>query len=175
MSIFRILFEYFLLSECANIKCVKMSEKESCVPPEPSQLQEHRTVCESPVSAPFPCQYSDPTKPEASSSSKSMPLQQPGKDFKTSDLYAVRNLPPRFNNPSWFKNYGHEFADNLLYQTTSFEYGRYPPCVHTVPVVYRPKGNQFSKKQAVGGMYRNYSLNCTLNPGDREMFVKHCQ
>nr|CAD7580358.1 unnamed protein product [Timema californicum] len=83
----------------------------------------------------------------------------------TSDYYHTANLPRRFDHPDWFSGYGCQRSTppHPFYQTTSQEYGWYPPTVHTVPTTFYPTAHKFSTVLAQGGMYRNYSLNTGLD------------
>ncbi|KAF7396790.1 UPF0691 protein C9orf116 [Vespula maculifrons] len=49
------------------------------------------------------------------------------------------------------------------YRNTSMDYGWYAPTIHTVPTSYYPRNAYFSRDAALGGMYRNYSLNTELD------------
>lgn len=49
---------------------------------------------------------------------------------------------------------------NLLYRTTSAEYGSTPPTCYSVPAVFYPKTQRFSDHLGKCGMPRNRSLNC---------------
>ncbi|XP_044259357.1 UPF0691 protein C9orf116 [Tribolium madens] len=85
--------------------------------------------------------------------------------LKTSDFYRTCELPKRFEYPSWFYGYGIQRRppEHPFYRTTSSDYGRYPPTIHTVPTSFFPNNQQFSKALAKTGMYRNYSLNTGLD------------
>jgi len=52
---------------------------------------------------------------------------------------------------------------NIMYRTTSREYGSRAPTVCTVPSTFCPKSNKFSDHLGKCGMPRNRSLNCGLD------------
>lgn len=96
-------------------------------------------------------------------SKKSVPAPKGAREGdKTSDYYQTVNIPKKFENPSWFSGYGYQRPQHPFYKTTSFDYGKLPPTVHTVPSMYFPRKQNFSKKQGVGGNYTNSSLNTSL-------------
>lgn len=80
---------------------------------------------------------------------------------KTSQFYHTdADLPERFENPDWFQGYNQKKATQVSrYLTTNQSYGARPPCVHTMPVKYKPRSQVFSSHLSVSGMYRNNSLN----------------
>ncbi|XP_017774913.1 PREDICTED: UPF0691 protein C9orf116 [Nicrophorus vespilloides] len=86
--------------------------------------------------------------------------------YRTSDFYKTCGLPKRFEYPSWFHGYGLQKRppQHPFYKTTSSDYGRYPPTVHTVPTCFHPNTQEFTTLLAKTGMYRNYSLNTGLDP-----------
>ncbi|XP_019878557.1 piercer of microtubule wall 1 protein [Aethina tumida] len=88
-----------------------------------------------------------------------------GESEKTSDYYRTTNLPQRFDNPMSFYGYGthRRPQEHAFYKTTSSEYGRIPPSIHSVPTKYFPKNQVFSKTVAHIGPYRNYSLNTGID------------
>ncbi|KAL1506607.1 hypothetical protein ABEB36_005936 [Hypothenemus hampei] len=88
---------------------------------------------------------------------------------RTSDFYKTCHLPKRFDYPTWFYGYGIERRppEHPFYRTTSSDYGRYPPTIHTVPTSFFPTTQDFSRGLAKAGMYRNYSLNTGLETGAR--------
>ncbi|KAK9702613.1 protein of unknown function (DUF4490) [Popillia japonica] len=85
--------------------------------------------------------------------------------YKTSDFYRTCQLPKRFEYPSWFHGYGiqQQPPQHPFYRTTSSDYGRYPPTVHSVPTSFHPNSQQFTNALSKTGMYRNYSLNTGLD------------
>lgn len=52
---------------------------------------------------------------------------------------------------------------NLLYRTTSDDYGRRPPTAATAPVSYHPRSQKFTKSLGISGMYRNNSFNTAVD------------
>ncbi|KAG5867196.1 hypothetical protein JTB14_015831 [Gonioctena quinquepunctata] len=86
--------------------------------------------------------------------------------LKTSDFYKTCKLPKRFEYPSWFYGYGIQRrpAEHPFYKTTSSDYGRYPPTIHSVPTSFFPNNQEFTKALVKTGNYRNYSLNTGLDP-----------
>ena len=48
---------------------------------------------------------------------------------------------------------------NPVFQTTSQEYGKYQPNVHTMPYSYHGINTKFTALKTVQGNYRNHSLN----------------
>ncbi|XP_050294275.1 piercer of microtubule wall 1 protein [Anthonomus grandis grandis] len=85
--------------------------------------------------------------------------------LQTSDFYQTCGLPKRFDYPNWFYGYGTQRRPPLhpFYTTTSSEYGRYPPTIHTVPTSFFPNTQDFTRNLAKAGMYRNYSLNTGID------------
>ncbi|CAH8557387.1 unnamed protein product [Dicrocoelium dendriticum] len=82
---------------------------------------------------------------------------------KTSDYYKVaEDLPFRFNEPDQMKAYDRK-PMNPMYRTTNSEYGRIPPNVHTMNVVYHKRKRDFTKRYMECGNYRNHSLNTALD------------
>ncbi|PAA72761.1 hypothetical protein BOX15_Mlig025973g1, partial [Macrostomum lignano] len=78
---------------------------------------------------------------------------------KTSEYYAVQNIPDRFDNPDWFKGYGNVKPVHPMYRTTASDYGKMSPTVHTMPTTFHPVSQTFSEKLGKCGMYRNHSMN----------------
>uniref|UniRef100_A0A5K4F8I0 Ovule protein n=1 Tax=Schistosoma mansoni TaxID=6183 RepID=A0A5K4F8I0_SCHMA len=54
------------------------------------------------------------------------------------------------------------FQKFLLFKTTSSDYGKFAPNVHTMPNVYFPLKGDFSQHLGKCGMYRNHSLNTSM-------------
>ncbi|KAM8839502.1 piercer of microtubule wall 2 protein [Synchiropus picturatus] len=54
-------------------------------------------------------------------------------------------------------------SQNILYRTSSNEYGRLPSTADTAPTTYRPKSYKFSKDLARCGMYQENSLNTAID------------
>lgn len=52
---------------------------------------------------------------------------------------------------------------NIMYRTTSSEYGSLPPTCYSVPSTYHPMSQQFSEVLGKCGMPRNHSLNCAAD------------
>uniref|UniRef100_A0A8C3AVP3 Uncharacterized protein n=1 Tax=Cyclopterus lumpus TaxID=8103 RepID=A0A8C3AVP3_CYCLU len=52
---------------------------------------------------------------------------------------------------------------NLLYRTTSNEYGRLPPTFESSPCTFHPKSHVFTKALIKSGMYRDNSFNTALD------------
>lgn len=50
-----------------------------------------------------------------------------------------------------------------LYFTNNMEYGYFAPTPHTVCAKFFPMDRTFSRRQSLGGMWRNYSLNTGLD------------
>lgn len=50
-----------------------------------------------------------------------------------------------------------------MYRTTNTDYGAEPPTIHTVPITFHAKSQQFSNDLGKCGMYRNSSLNTGLD------------
>ena len=50
-----------------------------------------------------------------------------------------------------------------MYRTTSADYGANPATVHTVPITYHAKSQQFSNQLGKCGMFRNRSLNTAMD------------
>ncbi|XP_047122377.1 piercer of microtubule wall 1 protein isoform X1 [Hydra vulgaris] len=86
----------------------------------------------------------------------------PGHGAKTSDYYQTESLPNKFNNPDVFKGYGSK-QSNPMYITSANEYGSHPPTVHTMPYAFHSKNQKFSEHLGQCGMYRNYSLNTSVD------------
>ncbi|KAJ8944100.1 hypothetical protein NQ314_009556, partial [Rhamnusium bicolor] len=89
-------------------------------------------------------------------------------NLKTSDFYRTCKLPKRFEYPSWFYGYGNQRRppNHPFYRTTSGDYGRHFVRTHNSQRshIFFPTNQEFSKSLAKTGMYRNYSLNCGLDP-----------
>ncbi|KAG8232396.1 hypothetical protein J437_LFUL016174 [Ladona fulva] len=79
----------------------------------------------------------------------------------TSDTYATKGLPRRFEVPELQKGYGIEKLKQRhpFYRRTSDEYGYYPPNVHTVPKVYYPANQKFTQFLLERGMYKDTTFN----------------
>lgn len=92
-------------------------------------------------------------------------MNHPTSVIQTCDFYAGKNLPKRFNNPHWFKGYGNERFNqiNMRFLTTAFDYGRYPPSIHTIPLKYVGTQHKFTESEWTGHLYRNHSVNVTLD------------
>ncbi|XP_041976299.1 UPF0691 protein C9orf116 isoform X2 [Aricia agestis] len=85
-------------------------------------------------------------------------------ELKTSDLYAVCDLPKRFEHPHWFNGYGCQVSkQHPFYRTSASQYGWYPPGYCTVPWQFYPAGQTFTNRLLAAGMYRNYSLNTAMD------------
>ncbi|XP_076643165.1 piercer of microtubule wall 1 protein-like [Halictus rubicundus] len=94
--------------------------------------------------------------------------REEGKDAlgpRTDDIYGTCNLPTRFMYPRTFLGYRQDDSPlpHPCYRSTSMDYGWYAPSIHTVPTRYYPRNTSFSEHQALGGMYRNCSLNTELD------------
>ncbi|XP_031573702.1 UPF0691 protein C9orf116 homolog isoform X2 [Actinia tenebrosa] len=87
---------------------------------------------------------------------------KPGKGAKTNEYYRVTDIPERFNNPDCFQGYGSK-PTNPMYLTSSMDYGNRSPTVHTMPTSFHAKCQKFSAHLGQCGMYRNYSLNTSLD------------
>eukprot|EP00118_Oscarella_pearsei_P029122 m.3721 g.3721 ORF g.3721 m.3721 type:complete len:128 (+) comp9724_c0_seq2:32-415(+) len=106
---------------------------------------------------------------------------------KTSDYYRTHNLPERFNQPvdrnignpvftcsgtidgkreraeeDCFQGYGFK-VEHPMYRTASSSYGNHCPNVHTVPTSFHGRSQKFSGHLGKSGMYRNQSLNTSLD------------
>uniref|UniRef100_A0A1Q3FTC6 Uncharacterized protein n=1 Tax=Culex tarsalis TaxID=7177 RepID=A0A1Q3FTC6_CULTA len=80
------------------------------------------------------------------------------------DISNEFSLPKRFESPYLFKGYGNQKEDlNPIYRTSNSDYGYYPPCPHTVPHKYFPKSHKFTGHLYKCGMFRNYSLNTSMD------------
>nr|XP_034183238.1 UPF0691 protein C9orf116 homolog isoform X1 [Osmia lignaria] len=84
---------------------------------------------------------------------------------RTDDIYRTCNLPTRFMYPRVFQGYRQDETPlpHPCYRSTTMDYGWYAPTVHTVPTRYYPRNTSFSEGQAIGGMYRNCSVNTELD------------
>ncbi|XP_057296545.1 piercer of microtubule wall 1 protein-like isoform X2 [Hydractinia symbiolongicarpus] len=87
---------------------------------------------------------------------------QPGNNPKTSDYYTVRDVPERFDKPDMFKGYGMK-QPHPMYMTSAMEYGNRKPTVHVMPQTFHAKSQKFSEHLGQCGMYRNYSLNTSVD------------
>lgn len=96
-------------------------------------------------------------------SKSELPIPDFNEGKKTSEMYPVSpklSIPERFENPGvMFKGYGLERNQHPFYATTSSQYGRLPPNVHTVPTRYYPIRSELQEYAAVSGGNRNRSLN----------------
>ncbi|XP_066541143.1 piercer of microtubule wall 2 protein isoform X2 [Hoplias malabaricus] len=52
---------------------------------------------------------------------------------------------------------------SLLYRTTASEYGLHPPSFESSPCSYIPMSQAFSQHLGMCGMYRNHSLNTSVD------------
>uniref|UniRef100_A0A7M5V8Y7 Uncharacterized protein n=1 Tax=Clytia hemisphaerica TaxID=252671 RepID=A0A7M5V8Y7_9CNID len=86
----------------------------------------------------------------------------PGNSAKTSDYYTVKNIPDRFNKPDSFKGYAKKQA-HPMYMTSAMEYGNREPSVHVMPQTFHAKSQKFTEHLGQCGMYKNYSLNTSLD------------
>ncbi|KAK4881415.1 hypothetical protein RN001_004734 [Aquatica leii] len=70
--------------------------------------------------------------------------------LKTSDFYQTCKLPKRFEYPSWFYGYGiqRKPSQHPFYRTTTSEYGKYPPTVHSIPTSFFPTTQGFTNALA---------------------------
>ncbi len=82
---------------------------------------------------------------------------------KTSDFYETdKNLPQRFDEPSWFKGYGSK-PQHPMYRTSNNDYGSKIPTVHEMPTKFFPMDQEFSQLLGKTGMYRNCGLNTAMD------------
>ncbi|XP_027043068.1 piercer of microtubule wall 1 protein isoform X2 [Pocillopora verrucosa] len=87
---------------------------------------------------------------------------KPGKGAITSDYYRTFNIPERFNNPDWFDGYKTK-KQHPMYMTSGMEYGSHRPTVHTMPTSFHAKSQKFSEHLGTCGMYRDQSLNTSMD------------
>ncbi|XP_020615601.1 UPF0691 protein C9orf116-like isoform X2 [Orbicella faveolata] len=85
-----------------------------------------------------------------------------GKGAVTSHYYRTFNIPERFDNPDWFEGYNTK-KQNPMYMTSSMEYGRHRPTVHTMPTSFHAKSQTFTEKLGKCGMFKNQSLNTAMD------------
>ncbi|XP_060586191.1 piercer of microtubule wall 1 protein-like [Ruditapes philippinarum] len=81
---------------------------------------------------------------------------------KTSDYYRTKNIPNRFDNPTWFKGYGGK-PEHPMYKTTSNTIGQKNPSVHTMPTQFYCRSQKFTEHLGTCGMYKNNSFNTALD------------
>eukprot|EP00047_Mylnosiga_fluctuans_P003078 m.227382 g.227382 ORF g.227382 m.227382 type:complete len:107 (+) comp11576_c0_seq1:89-409(+) len=89
---------------------------------------------------------------------------------RTSELYQTKSLPERFEEPAKVQGYGTGRQANPLYQTSNSSYGAAPPTAHTMPTEFHGKSMTFSEHLGKAGMYRNHSLNTSV---DRSRVLSH--
>ncbi|XP_031573701.1 uncharacterized protein LOC116307554 isoform X1 [Actinia tenebrosa] len=79
---------------------------------------------------------------------------------------ATTNATMKIEAPSveedCFQGYGSK-PTNPMYLTSSMDYGNRSPTVHTMPTSFHAKCQKFSAHLGQCGMYRNYSLNTSLD------------
>jgi hypothetical protein len=86
------------------------------------------------------------------------------KGAHTSEYYRCKPMPKRFDNPDWFQSsYGPKRTPHPMYRTTNAEYGSRPPTVHTMQTSYHTMSQEFTSDLGKCGMYRNRSLNCSMD------------
>lgn len=88
--------------------------------------------------------------------------QHPEAGLKTSDFYHTKDIPERFNHPDWFEGYNTK-VQHPFYATSACQYGSKSPSVHTLPTQFHGKSQKFSKNLGKFGMFRNHSLNTSLD------------
>jgi len=86
----------------------------------------------------------------------------PGNNAKTSEFYKVNDVPERFDKPDEFKGYGKKEI-HPMYMTSASEYGCRQPTVHVMPQTFHAKSQTFSEHLGKCGMFRNYSLNTSVD------------
>ncbi|XP_020615602.1 UPF0691 protein C9orf116-like isoform X3 [Orbicella faveolata] len=62
----------------------------------------------------------------------------------------------------WFEGYNTK-KQNPMYMTSSMEYGRHRPTVHTMPTSFHAKSQTFTEKLGKCGMFKNQSLNTAMD------------
>jgi len=86
----------------------------------------------------------------------------PGNGAQTCDYYKVEDVPERFNKPDTFKGYDKKMS-HPMYMTSAMDYGSRKPTVHVMPQEFHAKSQKFSAHLGQCGMYRNNSLNTSVD------------
>ncbi|CAD5115373.1 DgyrCDS4352 [Dimorphilus gyrociliatus] len=95
-------------------------------------------------------------------------LSQTGKCYLSGNPVFSCTLPveseqtPHSSDDDWFRGYESKTV-NPMYRTTNSSYGSNPPNVHTMPTTFRAKSQKFSKHLGQCGMYKNHSLNTSMD------------
>ncbi|XP_055522981.1 piercer of microtubule wall 1 protein [Wyeomyia smithii] len=85
-------------------------------------------------------------------------------DISTVSMNNDLRISTRFETPYLFQGYGNQRENqNPIYRTSNSDYGYFTPCPHTVPHKYFPKSNKFTSHLRQCGMFRNFSLNKTVD------------
>ncbi|KAJ7418511.1 hypothetical protein WISP_58866 [Willisornis vidua] len=71
-------------------------------------------------------------------------------------------LPGRFLQPAFYRGYGQPAPSHPRYRTTNQTYGSRAPTVHELPTCFHVISHKFSDHLGPSGMYRNNSLNTSL-------------
>ncbi|XP_057296544.1 piercer of microtubule wall 1 protein-like isoform X1 [Hydractinia symbiolongicarpus] len=72
------------------------------------------------------------------------------------------SVPPLGPEQDMFKGYGMK-QPHPMYMTSAMEYGNRKPTVHVMPQTFHAKSQKFSEHLGQCGMYRNYSLNTSVD------------
>jgi len=109
-----------------------------------------------------PGQLQRPTVGESAQKSETGPGFVP-KGSQTHEYYKTDvDLPMKFDNPEWLRGYG-GIPQHPLYRTSTNDYGKNAPNVHTSQTKFKGKSQEFTNKLALAGMYRDHGLNTSTD------------
>uniref|UniRef100_A0A1I8I0Q1 ANK_REP_REGION domain-containing protein n=1 Tax=Macrostomum lignano TaxID=282301 RepID=A0A1I8I0Q1_9PLAT len=100
-----------------------------------------------------------------------LPRRGTAQGSKTSEYYAVQNIPDRFDNPDWFKGYGNVKPVHPMYRTTASDYGKMSPTVHTMPTTFHPVSQTFSETPSIERNVQHCNCDSIKRAGGRQIVL----